>query len=583
MELVSGPDGKLWFSGRTLASPGSTSLVQMGLDGSLLAAYVLDPSQALPTRLATGPDGRLWVNTWGNTITQLDPGTGSQNVFSVPSSLGSHGASGITTGSDGNIWMVMPQGLARVSPQGQVTAFPVDTHGSYFGLNSAIVNGPDGRLWFGNLFDPWLLYRLDPATGIDSSTDISSLSFGAQTLTSGPDGQVWFLPSGYKAIDAVDPNTLQITSNPIRTNAPNGLVTGPDNQLWYVTSSYYLTNVIGRITPQGLVTEYPLPAGAMASSIMVGPDGHFWYIESNPDPATSDTIYRIATFALPAEVPQCSASPVQGFSDTPVTFSCSGLASGGQLSLPGGSCNAAQNGIAQCTAALGSTDGTVVFTDAQGNLAYMPHALSQLTQAYCSADPDLAFAGTAINLSCSGLPTGATLTIPGAVCQAPQADGSVSCQGILGSGLNRLTDTPQAQTRLTDGTVGTSTIWLNTLVVHCSAYPNPAQVSLQVDIVCPDAPDDSIVQIPGAQCSMTNGSGASCSGIAGTGPTDLQANPSAAITFLGVGGSSTIALSLFGIQNPPTIPSIPTLRPEGLALTALLLGCLRLGRRRRRN
>lgn len=95
--------------------------------------------------------------------------------------------------------------------------------------------------------------------------------------------------------------------------------------------------------------------------------------------------------------------------------------------------------------------------------------------------------------------------------------------------------------------------------------------------------DGSVVQVPGVQCSMTNGFGASCSGITGTSLTDLQAHPTAAITFLVVGNSSTIELSLFGIQNPPSIPSIPTLRPEGLLLTALMLGCLGLGYRRCRN
>ena len=582
MELASGPDGKLWFSGRTLASPGDTRLVRMGLDGSLLNAYVLNPTVALPTRLAAGPDGKLWVNTWGNTITQVDPGTGGQTPIAMPSSLGSYGASGITSGADGNLWMVMPRGLARITPQGQVTAFPVDTSGSYYGLSSGIINGPDGQLWFGNLSDPWRLYRLAPSNGAQSSVDISNLSFGAQTLAPGPDGQVWFLPSGYPAIAKIDPASQQITSYPIRTYSPNGLAAGPDQNLWYVTSAYSTTNVIGRITPQGAVTEYPLPTGIQASGLMVGPDGNFWYIESQQDPITQDDLYDIATFALPTAVPSCSAAPAQGFSNTVVTFSCSGLADGGQLSVQGGSCGTPRNGSAQCSAPLGSTDGTVVFTDGQGRLSYMPHTLTQLSQAYCFASPDQAFAGTSINLSCYGLPNGATLTIPGALCQAPHNDGSVGCQGVLGSGPNALGAMPQAPTRLADGTLGTSDIWLRTLVVHCSAYPNPAQIGQQVNIVCPDAPDGSTVQIAGAQCGLPDGNGASCSGVAGTGPSDLQANPEASISFYGVVGTSAVPLDIQAAQSPGpgsggdagSAVSIPALDELDLSLTALLLGAM---------
>ena len=60
---------------------------------------------------------------------------------------------------------------------------------------------------------------------------------------------------------------------PITTPAsgPEGIVTGPDGNLWFCEE---FADKIGRITPDGTVTEFSLPtAGAHPETIIVGPDG----------------------------------------------------------------------------------------------------------------------------------------------------------------------------------------------------------------------------------------------------------------------------------------------------------------------
>ena len=54
---------------------------------------------------------------------------------------------GITTGPDGNVWYTGYTGnsIARVTPTGVLTVFPVPTSGS---LPYEITTGPDGNLWF---------------------------------------------------------------------------------------------------------------------------------------------------------------------------------------------------------------------------------------------------------------------------------------------------------------------------------------------------------------------------------------------------------------------------------------------------
>jgi streptogramin lyase len=54
-------------------------------------------------------------------------------------------------------------------------------------------------------------------------------------------------------------------------------VTGPDGNLWFTE---YWGNKIGRITPTGTITEFPIPTkGAGSVGIALGPDGNLWFTE----------------------------------------------------------------------------------------------------------------------------------------------------------------------------------------------------------------------------------------------------------------------------------------------------------------
>jgi virginiamycin B lyase len=57
------------------------------------------------------------------------------------------------------------------------------------------------------------------------------------------------------------------------------VTTGPDGNLWFVE---YGSNALGRITPQGVVTQYQLPQpGSGPDGITTGPDGALWFTESD--------------------------------------------------------------------------------------------------------------------------------------------------------------------------------------------------------------------------------------------------------------------------------------------------------------
>jgi len=58
---------------------------------------------------------------------------------------------------------------------------------------------------------------------------------------------------------------------------PEGITTGPDGNVWFTDGG---NNRIGRITPQGVITEFgQLPAPSRPNSITSGPDGNLWFTD----------------------------------------------------------------------------------------------------------------------------------------------------------------------------------------------------------------------------------------------------------------------------------------------------------------
>ena len=92
---------------------------------------------------------------------------------------------------------------------------------------------------------------------------------GPEGITAGPDGNLWFTESWNK-IGRITPNGA-VTEFPL-PRAPHGITAGPDGNLWFTE---HIANQIGRITPSGAVTEFPVPrADSGPYGITAGPDGN---------------------------------------------------------------------------------------------------------------------------------------------------------------------------------------------------------------------------------------------------------------------------------------------------------------------
>jgi streptogramin lyase len=225
-----------------------------------------------PAGLAAGPDGNLWFGEWcgyaigrittDGTVTTF-PTTGTCSLFT-------------TAGADGNIWFTQPLYgpppggyLTRITPTGQLTEIPIPTQNQFDPL--FIISGPDGNIWFTEQTGGQIVkYTL--ATGSFTEYPVGGSPNG---ITFGPDGNIWFIDYGGLIGKMTPDGTVTKYSTPNGALGPSAIITGPDGNLWF--SERY--GSVGRITTNGDITQFPIPSGNGVSSITAGPDGNLWFTE----------------------------------------------------------------------------------------------------------------------------------------------------------------------------------------------------------------------------------------------------------------------------------------------------------------
>jgi streptogramin lyase len=112
---------------------------------------------------------------------------------------------------------------------------------------------------------------------------------GPAGITLGPDGALWFVEySGNKIGRITTGGTITEFPLPAHNYGSNGgpqaIVTGSDGNLWYLInddSGVIPQPIVGRMTPQGVVAEFPVPIAQgtqpFAHNIAPGPDGALWF------------------------------------------------------------------------------------------------------------------------------------------------------------------------------------------------------------------------------------------------------------------------------------------------------------------
>lgn len=256
----------------------------------VLNEYPIKTANSGARYLCKGPDGALWFTEFDvNQIGRISVPDGS--VLEYPLHGDVH-PSLITTGPDGNLWFTQtspPAAIAMLTPKGILKQFrlKVDYSGPV-----GITAGPDGNLWFTE-FTIDKIGRITPAgvitefalpaaqvAGSPATPAAQSTPRGVTEITVGPDANLWFTEENANQIGRITPDGT-ITEFPLAgiNNYPTSIVTGPDKNLWFTEVG---TGKIGKMTTAGLVTSWLIPTRHSGpSSMTVGPDGNIWFTETN--------------------------------------------------------------------------------------------------------------------------------------------------------------------------------------------------------------------------------------------------------------------------------------------------------------
>jgi len=205
------------------------------------------------------------------------------------------GGEAIAAGPDGSLWFTDGSAIARITTGGVITDFPV-TALTNIGPQ-AITMGPGGNLWYTDAIQSGVgkIGRIT-TTGVSQEFVLPAGS-NPDSIAAGPDGDLWFTDYQSAVIGRVTPAGA-VTEFPITYTAA-GIVAGPDGNLWFAENRF-----IGRITVAGVVTEFALPnSGYGARGINTGPDGNLWFTVSESESASGSVIGKITTAGVIAEFP----------------------------------------------------------------------------------------------------------------------------------------------------------------------------------------------------------------------------------------------------------------------------------------
>lgn len=319
--ITKGPDGNVWFtSGTAFGASNGQNLISRTTPAGVTTEFHA-PGNTAVDDIAAGADGNIWfTEPNASKVAKITP-SGTISEYATPTPAAK--PHGITLGPDGNMWFTEQAAskVASVTPTGAITEYKVSTS------PGLIATGSDGNLWFATGVPG--VARITTA-GVetdfvfppDNTPPNSPVGDVVDDITAGPDGNIWAI-QGYIGniteghLARITPAGL-ITEFSLRTVFAGfgaGITTGSDGNIWVTQPT---VNDIGKITPDGTVTEFPLPlAGANPVGITFGADGNPWFIA--PEVAIRGTPSHAQVGTLPAN--SVGLGPTSMPSSTPVLVS----------------------------------------------------------------------------------------------------------------------------------------------------------------------------------------------------------------------------------------------------------------------
>jgi streptogramin lyase len=285
---------------------------------SAITEFPIAAADSAPTAITVALDGNPWFLSAG-AVNRLTP-TGIVSQFKNSNLSQYNRATDIIVGPDGALYFTANCNVADPCFPGSVIIVRSSTSGDFTLLlnanagdssegffQTALVSGTDGTIWAalgvgdtvaqngsayeqirtdGTVIVP--LTRL-PQPCINAEGAPSFAYYSASGIARGGDGAIYIaasspcgdfpVPQGVSVVLRIDPATGKIT-NTFPVPNVSRITRGPDGNLWVTQGGS--TNAIGRLTPAGPLTEFPLPTSkANPIGITLGNDGALWFTEAD--------------------------------------------------------------------------------------------------------------------------------------------------------------------------------------------------------------------------------------------------------------------------------------------------------------
>jgi virginiamycin B lyase len=249
--ITIGPDSNVWFTENLTGKIGRL----VPATGVVTEFSTPDGPGSVPWDIISGPDGALWYTDTSNSyIGRLTTNGVFTNLY--PTLTPDAGPRRLTIGSDGAFWFTeyLVAKIARMTLNGEMTEYVVPTPNSE---PSGITSGPDGAIWFNENAGNQIV-RVTTDGVFTNAYPLPTPDSILGQIHTGPDGNLWVTENASNKVGRLNPTTGVLTEwdMPTRQSVPGGLTAAADGAMW-VTEWAETANQIARITPDGLITEYP--------------------------------------------------------------------------------------------------------------------------------------------------------------------------------------------------------------------------------------------------------------------------------------------------------------------------------------
>lgn len=307
---VAAPDGAVWTT-----DTAANRIIRTTADRSSTPYVPVDAATARLSGLTIGPDGALWYSKdTSSRIGRLPLAGGTGQEFELPGGRGNFPMD-LSAGRDGMMWYHDPvkQAVGRVDVQGRATLFQPPAMGGKPFMTRGLAVAADGSVWVTDMGRN-AVHRVDPASGEFTRFDIASPQAQPKAIVAAPDGNLWFAMPAVRMLGRITPQGA-ITEFPL-PDTPTRLLAAADGVLWI---SFSGRGTVARVdTRTGKLLD-TLNCGSNPGAMAMGPDGLPWILGNTRMLVIRPRGQGVAMpVVAAAPVPAPSATPaVQAAADGP--------------------------------------------------------------------------------------------------------------------------------------------------------------------------------------------------------------------------------------------------------------------------